>query len=109
MSTTTTDYDFNLYAPEDGVLTLTAYEYTRRYGEIATASDRDVLTLTVRATEENRDTVRWLLTAFFGAEDGDATVHEDLDAWSGVTETFTAPTAPKVVRDFVALLPEYEY
>ncbi len=101
------DYDFNLYAPRDGVLSLSAYRYkTDSTGHLAT--DTSAWVSLVLTEQEHREAVRWLMGLFFDDEHG--TVEVDLDAWGGVIGDFTSTETPDIIRYWAKTLPpEYTF
>lgn len=106
---TTNYYDFNLWAPEDDMLTLSAYEFEyNSEGDLATNNDKWI-TLHIPVVPENAETIHWLLNMFLGAEGVEDGVYQDLDAWDGNAENFHHESAPAVIREWALALPEYTY
>lgn len=102
-------YDFNLWAPEDDVLTLSAYEFEYdNEGYLSTNTDKWI-TLTLAVNPENMATIKWLLELFLGQDGLDNGVYQDLDAWDGNAENFTHESAPEIIREWATHLPEYTY
>lgn len=102
-------YDYNLYAPEDDLLTLSAYEFEYDdTGYLSTNTDKWI-TLKLPVTPENEATIKWLLELFFTPEDAIHGVYQDLDAWDGDARNFIHESAPAVVREWAKNLPEYTH
>ena len=105
--TTGNYYDFNLWAPEDNLLTLSAYEFEyNSEGDLATNTSKWI-TLELPVNPENMETIKWLLDLFYG--DKDYGVYQDMDAWDGDARNFTHESAPAVIREWAKNLPEYTY
>ena len=105
--TTGNYYDFNLWAPEDNLLTLSAYEFEyNSEGDLSTNHSKWI-TLELPVNPENMETIKWLLDLFYG--DKDYGVYQDMDAWDGDARNFTHESAPAVIREWAKNLPEYTY
>lgn len=111
MATPVTDnyYDFNLWAPEDDMLTLSAYEFEYDNEGYLSTNHSKWITLEIPVTPENADTIKWLLHMFLGQDGVDSGVYQDLDAWDGDAGNFTHESAPAVIREWAKNLPEYTH
>jgi hypothetical protein len=104
---TTNYYDFNLWAPEDTMLTLSAYEFEyNTEGDLATNNSKWT-TLELPVNPENMKAIKWLLHLFFGDENYG--VYQDMDAWDGDAGNFHHESTPAVIREWALALPEYTY
>ena len=111
MATSVTDnyYDFNLWAPEDNMLTLSAYEFEYdSTGSLATNHSKWI-TLEIPVTPENKETIDWLLHLFLGKDGVDDGVYQDLDAWDGDAGNFHHESAPAVIREWAKTLTVYTH
>lgn len=99
----TREYDFNVWCPEDDVITLSAYRL-KYVGEGYYNTDTSDWT-TIRFNKNvdtHKECVRWLL-AYVGEDD----VYEDMDWW-GFTREELELRAPDTICNWVKALPEYE-
>lgn len=107
--TTGNYYDYNLWAPEDDLLTLSAYEFEYDdEGDLATNTSKWIR-LDIPVTPDNEATIKWLLELFFTPEDAVYGVYQDLDAWDGDARNFTHDDVPEMVREWARHLPEYTH
>ena len=99
----TREYDFNVYCPEDDVITLSAYRLIYTGGGMYSGDYSDWVTIRFnKNVDAHKECVRWLL-AYVGEDD----VYEDMDWWGFTTEELEL-RAPDTICNWVKSLPEYE-
>lgn len=122
----TTEYDVNIYAPNDTTVKLIAYQWvTYPADEVNklihpgiewTAGRGDEVAKTLTLTlKDNLPAIRYLFSIL---EDDEAFARimdkhhestlEEYDAWHGVWDDFAGDNAPHIIREWALSLPEYE-
>ena len=96
------EYDLNIYAPSDEVLTLSAYEW-RWDGQFYTMDSSKYHTLRLEVGGPNQDSIDYLLQVAGATE-----VQEDLDEWVGQYDLLTDENATPLIKAWIDALPEYE-
>jgi hypothetical protein len=98
------EYDYNLWASDNSVLRLTAYELTYcENGKTVTGTNHEqYVTLEIPLTEENGEVVAYLLDT----EDWRDQDWTDFDDWVG-RDHLTAGVPPKMITDFLDSLTAY--
>lgn len=97
------DYDFNVYCPEDDVITLNAYRLKYVGDEMYYTDHSDWVTIRFNKNmDEHKECVRWLL-----AQIDEPDVREDMDVWAFTVEELEL-RSPDLICDWVKSLPSYE-
>lgn len=97
------DYDFNVYCPENDVITLSAYKLTYAGDGMYGTDHSDWVTIRFnKNVDAHKECVQWLL-----AEVDEREVYEDMDVW-GLTLSDLELRAPEQICAWVKNLPSYE-
>jgi hypothetical protein len=99
----TREYDFNVYCPENDVITLSAYKLKYVGEGLYTTDHSDWTTIRFNKNlDAHKECVEWLLS-----EVDESEIYEDLDAWDFTTEELEL-RAPDPICNWVKSLPYYE-
>jgi len=97
------EYDFNIYCPENDVITLSAYKLVYSGEGMYEADFSDWTTIRFnKDIDAHKECVSWLLREIDEPE-----IYEDLDAWDFTTNDLEL-RAPDLICNWVKSLPEYE-
>ena len=99
----TREYDYNVYCPEDDVITLSAYRIRYIGGGLYQTDHSDWQTIRFNKNlDTHKECVAWLLD-----EIDEQNVYEDMDVWAFTTDDLLL-RAPDPICFWVKSLPEYE-
>lgn len=97
------EYDFNIWCPENDVITLSAYKLAYVGDGMYNTNHSDWTTIRFnKNVEAHNECVRWLLN-----EVDEPEIYEDMDWW-GFTVADIELRAPDPICDWVKSLPSYE-
>lgn len=97
------EYDFNIYAPEDDVLTLSAYKLYYVGDGMYGTNHTDWTTIRFNKFRPEHDECIKFLLAYADEPE----IYEDLDVWGFTTKELEL-RSPDLIHDWVKALPAYE-
>ena len=97
------EYDYNIYCPENDVITLSAYKLTYAGNGMYGTDHSDWTTIRFNKNiDAHKECVQFLLDYADETE-----VYEDMDVWGFTTEELEL-SAPDLICNWVKSLPSYE-